>query len=144
MSSLSAAAAGCTAFNSGTVPVSRVYCANARGCMIAKLAAKTNERANTQSLRIVSSSGVNSALPDRVGHAINGQHVSRDAVVYLMRVSIAHHISERRNHDLFQLLVHHRLFPEVPLPVLHPLEVRSRNTTGIRQNVGNHKNSLVG
>jgi|SRR5580704_6103804 hypothetical protein len=46
-------------------------------------------------------SGVNPALPDGVGHAIDGQHVGRDAVVHVMGLGVAHHILKRRHHDVF-------------------------------------------
>ncbi len=45
---------------------------------------------------------------------------------------------------MLELLVDHRLFPEVSLAVLHPLEVRSGDAAGVAENVGNHEDLFVG
>jgi hypothetical protein len=37
---------------------------------------------------------VNAALPDRVRHAVNRQHVSGDAIVHVMGFGVAHDIFE--------------------------------------------------
>src|SRR5208282_6308776 len=107
MSSLAAAVApeDCAAFISGTLPGSRVCAEARRGWIVARLAAKTNQRANTLSFRILSTSGVNSALADRIGHAIDGQHVGCDAIVHLVGLGVADDVPEGRNHDFFQLLI---------------------------------------
>src|SRR5271157_3373742 len=88
--------------------------------------------------------GVNPALADGSGYAIDGQHVSRDAVIHMMVLGIAHHGLEGLDHDVLQLFVDHRLLPKVPLAVLHPLEVRSRHAAGIGQDVGHDEHVLVG
>jgi len=49
---------------------------------------------------------VEAALANVIGHAVNGQHVGRDAVIHAMSFGVADHIFERRPHDVFQLLVH--------------------------------------
>ena len=36
--------------------------------------------------------GVNAALPDGEGHAIDGEHISRDAIVHVVGLGIAHHV----------------------------------------------------
>src|SRR4051812_2226623 len=83
----------------------------------------TSSNANIPLLRIVNSSlSVNSALLDRVGHAVDCQHVGRDPVVDLMGLGETDYVIERAHHNVFKLIIHHRLFPEVALPVLHPLE----------------------
>src|SRR5579864_3003895 len=87
--------------------------------------------------------GVDPALPDCVRHAINRQHVGGDAVVHAMGLGIANDIVERRFHDGFELLVHDRLFPEIALPVLHPLEVGSGDAAGVGENVGNYKHAFL-
>src|SRR5581483_5457698 len=71
------------------------------------------------------------------------QHVSRDAVVHVVGLGVAHHVLEGRAHDVLQLLVYHRLLPEVALPVLDPLEVAGGHAPGIGQNVGNNKDALL-
>ena len=38
--------------------------------------------------------GVDSALADGVGHAVDGQHVGGDAVVDAVGLGVAHHIVE--------------------------------------------------
>ena len=48
---------------------------------------------------------VDTALPDGVRHAINGQHVRRDAIVDVVGLSVANHVVKRRLHDAFQLFV---------------------------------------
>ena len=53
-------------------------------------------------------------------------------------------VVEARHHNLFQLLVHLLLVPEIALPVLHPFEIRNSNAAGIGQNIGNHKDLLLG
>src|SRR6266702_7491649 len=69
--------------------------------------------------------GVNATLADGIRHPVDRQHIRGDAVVHVMRLRVANHIFERRLHDGVELLVDHRLFPEVSLTVLHPLEIRS-------------------
>src|ERR1019366_10189882 len=51
--------------------------------------------------------GVDSALADGERHAVDRQHVGRDAVVDMMGLGIAHHGLERLDHDVLQLLVDH-------------------------------------
>src|SRR5258708_27780549 len=47
---------------------------------------------------------VNSALPNRVRHSIDGQHVSRDTVVHAVGLGIAHYIVEGGAHYVFHML----------------------------------------
>src|SRR5205807_6171331 len=87
--------------------------------------------------------GVNAALANGIGHAVNCQHVSRNAVVDAVSFRITDNVFESGPHDVLELLVNHRLLPEVALSVLHPLEVGSGHAAGIAQNVGNYEYSLV-
>src|ERR1039458_2797447 len=48
-------------------------------------------------------SGVDAALPDGVGDAIDGQHVGGDTVVHLVGLGVANYVLERRHHDVLQL-----------------------------------------
>ena len=43
-------------------------------------------------MRIISVLSVDAALPDGERHAIDGQHVSRDAVVHVVGLGVTHHI----------------------------------------------------
>ena len=60
-----------------------------------------------------------------------------------MSFRITDNVFESGLHDVLELLVDHRLLPEVALSVLHPLEVGSGHAAGIAQNVGNYEYSLV-
>src|SRR5690349_2972873 len=88
--------------------------------------------------------GVNAALADGVGHAINSQHISGNAVIDGVGLGVFHHRLERLAHDVLQLLVDHGLLPEVSLAVLHPFEVGGGDAAGVGQNVGHNENALVG
>src|SRR5258708_28240044 len=83
-------------------------CATApRPLLIATLKTRIKTASN-KFLRMTSPRlSVNSALPDRIGHAVNRQHVSRDPVVHSMRLGVADHILESVHHDVFQLLIDH-------------------------------------
>ena len=59
-----------------------------------------------------------------------------------MGFGVADYVLESVLHDVFQLLIDHGFFPEIPLPVLHPLEVGGCYTTGIAKNIGNHEDSF--
>src|ERR1039458_7662767 len=92
MSSLSAAAAaaGCEA----ELAADEVF---------AIPAPKASMRRNNTRMRVTEllrasfinpSLSVNSALADGVGHTIDGQHVCRDAVIHLVRLGVADHVSK--------------------------------------------------
>src|SRR4051812_40911566 len=66
---------------------------------------------------------VDSALFDGECHAVDGQHIGRDAIVDAMRLGVADHLIERLHHDGLELVIDHRFLPEVSLAVLNPLEV---------------------
>src|SRR5437667_277416 len=87
--------------------------------------------------------GVNAALANGIGHAVNCEHVGRNAIVDAVSFRITDNVFESGLHDVLELLVDHRLLPEVALSVLHPLEVGSGHAAGIAQNVGNNEYSLV-
>src|SRR5438046_140609 len=78
-------------------------------------------------------SGINSPLPNGVRYAVDGQHVSGDAVVHVVRLRVAHYIIEGADHDVCELFVHDRLFPEIPLPILHPFEIVSYDASVIAE-----------
>src|SRR5208283_3886395 len=61
-----------------------------------------------------------------------------------MSFGVADDVFERRLHDGVQLLVHHRLFPEVALAVLHPLKIRSGHAARVGQNVGDDEDAFIG
>src|ERR1035438_7361056 len=80
-------------------------------------------------------SGVDAPLLDGIGHAVDGQHIGGNAVVYVVGLGVAHHIFEAVAEDGLQLLVDDGFLPEVALPVLHPFEVTGSNSAGVGQNV---------
>src|SRR5215472_2446797 len=86
---------------------------------------------------------VDASLPDGVGDAADRQHVCGNPVVHAMRFGEVNYIFERLAQDELQLLVDCGFFPEVTLPVLHPLEVRSGYATGVGENVRNHEHLLI-
>src|SRR5208337_1606713 len=94
-------------------------------------------------LQFSSPSRINSAQFEAEGDAVDGHHVSGDAVVDVVLFSVIHHIVECGNHDGFQALIHHGFLPKVSLPVLHPLEIGHRHATGIRQNIGDDEDAAV-
>src|SRR5882724_5697121 len=67
---------------------------------------------------------VDTALADGIGDAIDGQHISCDAIVDAMSLGEADHVLESALHDVLELLVDYGFFPEISLAVLHPLEIR--------------------
>src|SRR2546425_8840350 len=87
--------------------------------------------------------GVNAALANGIGHAGNCEHVGRNGIVDAVSFRITDNVFESGLHDVLELLVDHRLLPEVALSVLHPLEVGSGHAASIAQNVGNYEYSLV-
>src|SRR5437879_3581643 len=86
---------------------------------------------------------VYAALLDGEGHAVDRAQIASDAVVPAVRVSVLHDGVKSIHEDVFQLLVDHRFLPEVPLSVLHPLEVGGSHTTSVRKNVGDDKDFFV-
>src|SRR4029077_18090409 len=88
--------------------------------------------------------GVDAALADGIGDAIDGQHISRDAIVDAVSLGEADHVLESALHDVLELLVDYRFFPEISLAVLHPLEIRRGDATRVAQDVGNHEHAFVG
>src|SRR6476469_8903148 len=85
---------------------------------------------------------VDTALADGVGHTIDGQHISGDAVVDAVGFRVTDHVFERRLHDAIQLLVDHGLFPEVSLAILHPLEIRGGDASCVGEDVGNNEDAF--
>src|SRR4029077_11083528 len=85
----------------------------------------------------------NPTLANGVGDAIDGQHISCDAIVDAMSLREADHILERALHDVLELFVDHGFLPEISLAVLYPLEIRSGHAASIAENVRNHEDALV-
>src|SRR2546427_11591177 len=85
---------------------------------------------------------VNSTLPDRICHPINGKHVTRDAVVHAMSLGGARDIIERSLHHVLKLLVYNRFLPEVSLAVLRPFKSRAGCATSAAQNIRHHGHPL--
>src|SRR5689334_2442101 len=81
---------------------------------------------------------------DGVSDAADGQHVSRDAVVDVVRVGEVHDVLKGLAQDELQLFVHGGFLPEISLAVLHPLKVRSGDAAGVGENVWNDKDFFVG
>src|ERR1700690_3777258 len=75
--------------------------------------------------------GIDSALANRVRHTVDRQHIRGNPVVHAVSFRVSDHIVERHHHDVPQTLVDLRLFPEVALAILHPLEIRSSHAPGI-------------
>src|SRR5881296_1337352 len=75
--------------NSGTLPVSPACATATRGCVMARLAANI-PMSSIQVLFKIAPLCINPALANRVGHAINSQHVRRNAVIYAVGLGIAH------------------------------------------------------
>ena len=86
---------------------------------------------------------VNAAFPDRKGNAVDGKHVSRNAHVDVVAVSVGSHSVKTVHHDFFEPLIHRLQIPEITLPVLYPFKVGNRYAAGVRQNVGNDEDFLV-
>src|SRR5579863_8568787 len=61
-----------------------------------------------------------------------------------MRFSVTYHVVERRHHNVAEMFVHYRFFPEVALSILHPFEIGSGDTTRVCEDVRNYEDSLFG
>ena len=87
--------------------------------------------------------GVDAAQFQGPSHSIDGHDVSSDAIAHAVRFRGAHHLVEALIHDVLQALVHFALASEKSLAILYPFKVTDRDATGISENVGNHKDSLL-
>src|ERR1700720_2996288 len=104
--------------------------------------ASVKQETDTQSATLLSNFTfpplrINSALADGIGHAVDRQHVGGDAIVHAMSFCVSDDVVKGRNHDVPQPIVDLRFLPEISLPILHPFKVRSSNSAGVRQDVGN-------
>src|ERR1035441_290727 len=88
-------------------------------------------------------SRVDSSQADSVGHAIEGQHVGRDAVVDVVLFGVLNHRVETLVHDLLQAAVHQLFVPEETLAILHPLEIGDGDAAGVGQDVGDYEDVFV-
>src|SRR6266700_1449566 len=78
-----------------------------------------------------------------MGHAADGQHVSRDAVIHAVGFGKMNDVFEGLTQNEFELFIYRRLFPEVTLAVLHPFEIGSGYAAGVGQDVWNDKHFFV-
>src|SRR5690348_8296504 len=104
--------------------------------------AKGSARAPTPPQRAPLS--VDAAQLDGVSYPADGEHVSRDAVVDVLRIGEVHDVFKGLAQDELKLLVHGGFLPEISLAVLHPLKVRSGDAAGVGENVWNDKDFFVG
>ena len=88
-------------------------------------------------------SRIDASHPRVVGHSVYRQHVSRGPGVDRVGVRITAQIVETGDHRFLQPLVNYILAPEIAHSVLHPFKIGNCYAAGVRQNVGNHKNSLL-
>ena len=86
---------------------------------------------------------VNTSHPGDVGDPIDRQHVGGDAVVDAMIFGVLDHVIEAGDHNVFQPLVDHFLFPEIAHAVLNPLEVAAGHPAGVRQDVGDDEDAFA-
>src|ERR1043166_120854 len=77
-----------------------------------------------------------------IGHAVYRSHVRRGPGIDRVLVGISAQIIEARDHLVFESFVHYILRPEIPHAVLHPLEVRHRHATCVRQNIGHNEDAF--
>src|SRR5262245_4977829 len=79
---------------------------------------------------------VNATHPRDVSDPVDRQHIGGDAVVNAVIFGVLDHVVEAGDHNVFQPLVDHFLFPEIAHAVLNPLEVAAGHPSGVRQDVG--------
>src|SRR5262249_22529388 len=86
---------------------------------------------------------VDSAHLQGTRHAVDCQHVGRDAVVHVVRFRITHNLVESTLHDVEQALVHFLFAQKEALAVLYPLEVADRPPAGIAQDIRHGEHALT-
>src|SRR6266851_6014975 len=86
--------------------------------------------------------GINTAELEGAGDPVDGQHVSRDAVVHYVHAREAHHFIEGIIHDVKEALVHFALPPEEALAVLDPFEIADGYSAGVAKNVRHGEDAL--
>src|SRR5262245_59539546 len=86
---------------------------------------------------------VNAPHPRDVSDPVNRQHIGGYAVVDAMIFSVLDHVVEAGDHNIFQPLVDHVLFPEIAHAVLNPLEVAASHPAGVRQDVGDDEDAFA-
>src|SRR5258708_35286911 len=100
---------------------------------------------SSNSLRIfLFSLSVNSTLTNGIGDAVDGQHVGRNPVVDVVGGGEANDVVEGADHDVGELFVDHRLFPEISLAVLDPFKIGRGDAAGAARDVEDHENSAAG
>src|SRR5580658_3754604 len=87
--------------------------------------------------------GINSTQFQRARNAVNGQHIGRDAVIYLVELGVAYHLIEGIFHHIQQALVHFAFAPEKALAILHPLKVAYGHAARVAQNVRDREYSFT-
>ncbi len=73
----------------------------------------------------------------------DGEHVRRGPEVDIVALSHRRDFVEGLDEDALEAVVDRLEIPEVPAPVLYPLEVADRGTACIRQDVGNDVDALL-
>src|SRR5216684_5852114 len=87
--------------------------------------------------------GINSAELEGAGDAVDGQHISRNAVVDFVLFRKADHFIKGIVHDVEEALVHFALAPEEALAVLDPFEIADGNAAGVAENVRHCEDTLA-
>src|SRR6266542_1277698 len=75
---------------------------------------------------------VNAAHSSDVSDPVDRQHVSCDAVVDAVIFGVLDHVVEAGDHNVFQPLVDHLLFPDLALAFLDPLDLAPGHSSGVR------------
>src|SRR5579864_5752385 len=86
--------------------------------------------------------GVNSAKLEGARHAVDGQHIRRDAVVDLVRLRVTNHFIEPVFHNIEEAFVDFAFAPEEALTVLDPFEIADRHPARITENVRNREDAF--
>src|SRR5271166_6161447 len=76
------------------------------------------------------------------GHAVNRQHISSNAVIYLVGFGVADHFVKRAFHYVQEPLVDFAFAPEESLAVLNPFEIADGDAAGVAENVRDSENAF--
>src|ERR1700674_2684490 len=100
---------------------------------------RSEEEINTTCLQKL---GINTAKLEGAGDPVDGQHVSRNAVIHFVNSGKTHHFIEGVVHHVEEALVHFALPPEKALAVLNPFEIADGDTAGVAKNVRHGEDPL--
>src|SRR5437016_11591979 len=78
-----------------------------------------------------------------IGDSVYRQHVGRGARVDRVGISITAKVIEAGDHSVLKPLIDDILPPEISHSILYPFKIRDGYTSGVRQNVGDHKDTLL-